>query len=100
MSLRFAYVGCGFMAQKVHIPNFRRMSGVDLVGLAEVRPRLAEKVAARFGIPRVYRSHEEVALDPDVAAVGVSAAFSQQAEIAADLLAAGKHVFMEKPMAV
>ncbi len=100
MSLRFAYVGCGFMAQKVHIPNFRQIAGVQWVGLAEVRPRLAEKVAARFGIPKVYRSHREVAEDPEVQAVGVSAAFSQQAEIAADLLAAGKHVFMEKPMAV
>lgn len=100
MSLRFAYVGCGFMAQKVHIPNFRAMADVDFVGLAEVRPRLAEKVAARLRIPRVYHSHEEVAADPAVDAVGVSAAFTQQGEIAADLLAAGKHVFMEKPMAV
>jgi predicted dehydrogenase len=32
--------------------------------------------------------------------VGVSAGFAQQGEIAADLLRAGQHVFMEKPMAV
>lgn len=100
MALRFAYIGCGFMGQKVHIPNFRSLPEVDFAALAEVRPRLGERVAARFGIPRVYRSHHEVAADPTIEAVGVSAAFSEQAEIAADLLAAGKHVFMEKPMAV
>jgi predicted dehydrogenase len=98
--LRLAYVGCGFMAQKVHLPNFLSLPDVQVVGLAEVRPRLAEKVARRLGIPKVYRSHAEVAADPAVDAVAVSAAFAQQGEIAADLLRAGKHVFMEKPMAV
>ena len=100
MALRFAYIGCGFMGQKVHIPNFRALPEVDFVALAEVRPKLAAKVATRFGIPKVYASHKEVAADPSIEAVGVSAAFTQQAEIAADLLSAGKHVFMEKPMAV
>jgi hypothetical protein len=36
----------------------------------------------------------------DIDAVAVSADYAQQGEIAADLLRAGKHVFMEKPMAV
>ncbi|MCX7590831.1 MAG: Gfo/Idh/MocA family oxidoreductase, partial [Kiritimatiellae bacterium] len=38
--------------------------------------------------------------DPEIEAVGVSAAFSLQGRIAEDLLRAGKHVFMEKPMAI
>ena len=100
MPLRFAYIGCGFMGQKVHIPNFAALPDVEFALLAEVRPKLAARVAARFGIPRICRSHEEVAADPTIQAVGVSAAFTEQAEIARDLLAAGKHVFMEKPMAV
>src|SRR5205085_10571323 len=57
-------------------------------------------VAARHGIPTVSHSHLDLAADPSVEAVGVSAGFAQQGEIAADLLRAGKHVFMEKPMAV
>ncbi len=100
VALRFAYIGCGFMGQKVHIPNFRAIPDVDFVALAEVRPQLGARVATRMGIPKVYASHLEVAADPTIQAVGVSAAFTQQAEIASDLLAAGKHVFMEKPMAV
>ena len=100
LPLRFGYVGCGFMGQKVHIPNFRAIPDVDFAALAEVRPGLGAKVASRFGIRTLYRSHAELAADASIEAVGVSAAFSQQAEIAVDLLAAGKHVFMEKPMAV
>ena len=37
---------------------------------------------------------------PEIEAVAVSAGFAVQGDIARDLLLAGKHVFMEKPMAV
>ncbi|HEX4214543.1 MAG TPA: Gfo/Idh/MocA family oxidoreductase [Candidatus Dormibacteraeota bacterium] len=98
--IRLGYVGCGFMAQAVHLPNFSTLSGCRLLALAEVRPGLARAVAERFRIERIYSSHLELAEDPDIEAVGVSAGFGQQGEIAADLLRSGKHVFMEKPMAV
>jgi len=98
--LRFGYVGAGFMAQGVHIPNFAAIPNVELVALAEIRSQLGEKVQRRWGFARLYCSHAELAADPDVEAVGVSAGFGEQAEIARDLLAAGKHVFMEKPMAI
>ncbi|MFQ6132640.1 MAG: Gfo/Idh/MocA family protein [Armatimonadota bacterium] len=98
--VRFGYVGCGFMAQKVHLPNFAAIPDCELVALAELRPELGEKVRQRFGIPHLYRHHLELAQDDGVEAAGVSAAFGAQSEIARDLLAAGKQVFMEKPMAV
>lgn len=98
--LKIGYVGCGFMAQKVHIPNLAAMPECQLVALAELRTELGLKVQARYHIPRLYRSHLELAADPEVEAVAVSAAFHIQGEIARDLLRAGKHVFMEKPMAI
>lgn len=98
--IRFAYVGCGFVAQTIHIPNFRSLPGCDFVALAEARPELGQSVAQRYGIPRVYRSHLEIAADPQIDAVGVSAPYALQGRIAEDLARAGKHVFMEKPMAV
>jgi len=88
------------MAQKVHIPNFKSLPNCDFVALADVRTKLGRKVQRRYQIPRFYKSHIELAEDKDVEAVGVSAHFSLQGEIARDLLKAGKHVFMEKPMAV
>jgi len=98
--INMAYIGCGFVAQRIHIPNFSILPECKLLGLAEVREDLGNRVAARYGIPKVYRSHEEVAQDPDIEAVGVSAPYTLQGGITEDLLKAGKHVFMEKPMAV
>lgn len=98
--VQLGYIGCGFMGQKVHIPNFASIPECELVALAEVRTELGEKVQKRFDIPHLYNNHIELAQNPDIEAVAVSADFALQGEIAKDLLKAGKHVFMEKPMAV
>ncbi|MBM3234665.1 Gfo/Idh/MocA family oxidoreductase [Candidatus Poribacteria bacterium] len=98
--VKLGYVGCGFMAQKVHIPNFISIRDCELMALAEVRPKLGRKVQERYKIPRLYEHHLELAKDQEIEAVAVSADFALQGEIAKDLLRAGKHVFMEKPMAV
>jgi predicted dehydrogenase len=98
--LRLGYVGCGTMAQRVHLPNFTSIPDCEVVALAEVRQELGEKVRRRYGVPRLYADHRTLLEDPDLDAIGVSAPFALQGEIARDALAAGKHVFMEKPMAI
>lgn len=98
--VRFAYVGCGFVGQTIHIPNFAALPNCDFIALAEPRTDLGERVAKRYGIRKLYQSHEEIASDPEIEAVGLSAPYTLQGAIAHDLLRAGKHVFMEKPMAV
>jgi predicted dehydrogenase len=99
-AIRFGYVGCGFMAQNVHLPNFSSLNDCALRALAENRAELGAKVAQRFSVPKVYQDHRELLADAEIDGVGLSADYAQQGEIAADLLRAGKHVFMEKPMAV
>jgi predicted dehydrogenase len=98
--IRLGYVGCGFMAQNVHLPNFSSLNDCQLVALAENRRALGEEVARRYSIPKAYLDHRQLLDEDEVDAVAVSADYAQQGEIAADFLRAGKHVFMEKPMAV
>jgi predicted dehydrogenase len=98
--IRLGYVGCGFMAQRVHLPNFSTLPQCALLAIAERRSQLARAVTNRFAVEKVYSSHLELAADVEIDAVAVSANYAQQGEIAVDLLKAGKHVFMEKPMAV
>ncbi|MCS7225025.1 MAG: Gfo/Idh/MocA family oxidoreductase [Armatimonadetes bacterium] len=98
--IRLGYVGAGFMAQKVHLPNFLSLPHCEVVALAEARSDLGRRVAERFGIRRLYRSHRELLEDDEVEAVAVSAHFAAQGEIARDALRSGRPVFMEKPMAV
>src|SRR5580700_1017134 len=98
--LRVGYIGCGNLAQRVHIPNLAGASDrCTRAAIAEVRPRLARQVAERWRIPIVHPSHREMGADPGIDAVVLSGHWSTQGDIAADLLEAGKHVLMEKPMA-
>lgn len=98
--IRIGYVGCGFLAQKVHLPNIASLPEFDLVAVAEVRSDLGRRVQARHGIPRLYEDHLALAGDPEIEVVAVSGHYCGQGEIAVDLLHAGKDVFLEKPMAV
>ena len=61
------------MAQKVHIPNFASIPKCEIVGLAEVRTDLGKKVQNRFGIPHLYKDHQELAQNAEIEAVAVSA---------------------------
>jgi predicted dehydrogenase len=99
-TVRLGYVGAGNLAQKVHLPNFTSIEHCELVALAEVRRDLGQRVQRRYDIQTLYAGHHEMAADPEIDAIAVSAPFALQGEIARDCLLAGKHVFMEKPMAV
>ncbi len=99
--LRIGYVGCGFMAQKVHIPNIMLLEeDCELAALAEVRPLLGRKVQERWRIPALYDSHLSIAKDPNIDAVILSGDGHIQGDLAIDLLEAGKDVLVEKPLAI
>jgi predicted dehydrogenase len=97
--IRVGFVGAGFMGQGVDLPNFLARERCEVIALAEARPRLREAVAQRHQIPRTYASHRELAADPDVQAVAAITSEQLHREIVPDLLAAGKHVYIEKPIA-
>jgi predicted dehydrogenase len=98
--IRVGYVGCGYMAQKVHMPNLMGLDEFSLDAIAELREDIRDSVSRRLGVERTYSSHRELAQDPDLDAVVVSGHYSWQGDIAAELLLAGKHVLVEKPLAI
>jgi predicted dehydrogenase len=98
--VRLGYVGAGVLAQSVHLPHFAALPDCHLLALAELRGDLRERVADRFGIPRRYPDYRALLADPDLEAMAISGAYAVQGEIARECLAAAKHVFVEKPLAV
>jgi len=99
-TLKLGYVGAGYLAQRVHLPNILSLPQIELAALAEVRPKLGKRIQEKLRIPKLYPDHQALAADPAIRAVMVSGHFIGQGEIAKDLLLAGKDVLMEKPMAV
>lgn len=98
--INVGYIGAGFVAQAIHLPNLATSPRCRLLAIAEVRDDIREAVGTKFNIERRYRSHHELLEDADIEAVAVSAAYQAQNEIAVDSLRTGRPVFMEKPVAL
>ncbi len=97
--VKVGFAGAGFMGQVAHLTNYVDNPECEVVALAEPRAELARKVAERYGIPRVYKSHMELVDNADVEAVVAAQPHLLNGYIAIPLLKAGKSCFVEKPMA-
>src|SRR2546423_2496805 len=95
------------MAGRSHAYGFRaattvfddRLPAVRLVAIADANEAFAVDAAHRYGFARAERSWEAIAEDPDIEAVSVVVANTAHRKVVEGLLAAGKHVLCEKPLA-
>ncbi len=99
-SVRIGVVGCGWVAERVHLPALRSIPTFDVVALADIDAQRMSQLAVRFGIARTYA--EPVALfdDPTLDAVAICVPPLLHADAVIAALDAGKHVFVEKPLAL
>jgi predicted dehydrogenase len=105
-SIGVAVIGAG-MAGRAHLNGYRAASTVfdpdlpevRLVAVADAHEPFAVDAAKRYGYERAETGWEAVAAAPDVDAVSVVVANHLHRPIVEALLAAGKHVLCEKPLA-
>ncbi|MFE0538386.1 Gfo/Idh/MocA family protein [Streptomyces nigra] len=104
-TLGVAVVGFGWMG-RVHTQAYARLPHhypdlplrPALVTVAEEVPGRAEEAAARFGFATATRDWREVAADPRIKAVSVTAPNFLHREIGVAMAEAGKHLWIEKPV--
>ena len=95
--VRLGIIGCGAIAQVHHLPNLAGLQDefqVDLV--CDISPTLARTVARKFHVPQHTCDYRQL-LDSDVEAVLLCHS-DPKTEVALEAFAAGKHVFIEKPV--
>jgi len=105
-SIGVAVIGAG-MAGRAHAAGYRSASTlygeglpeVRLAAIADVNPAFAADTARRFGYERAESGWEAVAAADDIDVVSVVVANPLHRPIVEGLLATGKHVLCEKPMA-
>ena len=93
-----AVIGSGFIGT-VHIEALRRI-GVRVVGLVDATPELGAARAAELGLPRAYASLAEALADDAVQVVHVTSPNELHHPQVRQILASGRHVICEKPLAM
>jgi predicted dehydrogenase len=93
-----AVIGSGFIGT-VHIENLRRL-GVQVRGVLGSSPERGQQAAERIGLPLAYASLDELLDDASVDSVHVTSPNQLHYPQVKRILAAGKHVVCEKPLAV
>ncbi len=96
--LKYGIIGIGFFGEK-HAEVLADMPEVELVALSTRRFDRLNNVADKFNIPRRYTNYLDLLNDPEIEAVSIVTHVDQHADMAVAALKAGKHVFLEKPMA-
>ncbi|HEY3282556.1 MAG TPA: Gfo/Idh/MocA family oxidoreductase [Armatimonadota bacterium] len=96
---RIGFVGVGGMGQCAHLRNYAVLPDCEVVALAEVREGLGRRVAARYGIPKVYRTHEEMLTSEKLDGIVASQPFTRHGSLVPELYKAGIPIFTEKPLA-
>jgi predicted dehydrogenase len=98
--LRVALMGVGAIAQVVHLPVLSQLEGVDLAAVCDTDLPRAKAIAARFAIPHVFRSDDELIQSDVIDAVIICTPSYLHESQAIAALEAGKHVLVEKPLAL
>lgn len=100
MTVRWGILGCGAVAETKSGPAFANVPGSALAAVMRRDVALAEDYARRHGVPRWHGDAQALIDDPHVDAVYVATPPSTHCEYALMAMAAGKPVYVEKPMAM
>ena len=98
MTLKTGLIGCG-MWGRTHAIAYRAHPKARLVAVYDLDHGKAKALAEEFDVPTVHHSAEELAADPNVDAVSVATPDFAHKEAALAVVAAGKPLLIEKPLA-
>ena len=99
--IRLAVIGSGEFAAAMHLPNVKSLGELfHLQAIASRTGHKASAAAAHFGAAYATTDHRKVLEDANVDAVLICTRHDQHAALALEALKAGKHVLVEKPLAL
>ena len=99
MAKGFGVIGTGLWGE-YHALVYSTHPGAELVAVCDVNAERAAQVAHRYGARRWYTRYTDLLADPEVDALTVATPDHLHCEIGVAAAKAGKHILMEKPLAL
>jgi predicted dehydrogenase len=92
-------IGTGFIGP-IHVEAARRLGNVEIVAVAEANIDLAKDKAAAMSIPKAFGNYQDLLAETEIQVVHNCTPNHIHFQVNRDILAAGKHVISEKPLAM
>jgi predicted dehydrogenase/threonine dehydrogenase-like Zn-dependent dehydrogenase len=99
-ALRLGQIGAGNYAKSMLMPCFPSLPGLSLEGICTTKGPNAEALARRYGFHKATTDAGELLRDPEINAIMVATRHDSHARYALAALEAGKHAYVEKPLAM
>jgi predicted dehydrogenase len=93
-------IGAGLFARGAFLPVLKKLGSLDLRGVATTSGISARHAAEKAGFAYCTTDYRELLFDRSVKAVLITTRHHLHARMVAEALEAGKHVFVEKPLAL
>ena len=97
-SINCGVIGLGWFGEK-HCEMLNDLPQARLHAVCTRRPERLAEVADRFGVTATYTNYQDLLTNPEIDVVSVVTMWDQHTEPTIAALEAGKHVFVEKPLA-
>jgi predicted dehydrogenase len=98
--VKLALLGCGDVAQRDYMPEFHRVAGsAELVAVCSRTPERVQQAMQRYGITAGYTDYRRMLAESDAEAVINLTPIQLHDETNLAILAAGRHLYSEKPVA-
>jgi predicted dehydrogenase/threonine dehydrogenase-like Zn-dependent dehydrogenase len=91
-------IGGGMFTKNILLPSLKKVPGVRLMGAATTTGVTAHHLAKKFGFAYATTDYKELLADPDIGSVIITTRHNLHAPLILEALAAGKHIFVEKPL--
>jgi len=98
--IQWGILGAATIAREDVIPAMLKSKYCSIIAIASRDKRKAETIAKEFGIPKYYEGYQALLNDPEIEAVYIPLPNHLHVEWAKKALMAGKHVLVEKPIAL
>ncbi len=96
--LKIGVIGYGYWGPNL-VRNFAELNGATLAAVADLDPRKLELVKKRFPAVHTTTDFRDLLKNPDIDAIAVATPVDTHFELGMAALKAGKHLWLEKPMA-
>lgn len=90
--------GAGGIVEGAHLPAYQK-AGLEVIAIFDVDYKKATELAAKFSIPKVYQTLEELLQDTEVEIVDIAVPAAAQPAIFTQVAEAKKHILAQKPFA-